>query len=320
MSSDGGVSVSQSTLFSNNSNINTSSITTDNSALAWQSAGSYDNDKETYVLISLLCGLFFVPAWIMIILSSISDYNKPSDKKSINWSKLLWWQWMFLVIAPLLVFLTKGLQNNQESGKQYASSVFSQQDINEKSKQPGFFAKLCKKSPSKISQETVTRNTTLKFSGEKAELKIDQEKGVISKNSPERYLEKDHPEELNENNDFSQNLSPEKIKLKKKFKSEKIEIGIKEQENDQNNINLKSNISLDIRNESSNKGNLTKKIPGSPKRVALKDSSMRQSGLNLSDAIRINVIEVASKKEINVMEDLKRAETSKNAEANLVKR
>jgi len=110
VSSDGNVTVSQSTLFSFNGFGN---ITTNNSGLPWQSAGSYDNDKETYILFSILCGLFFVPAWVMLILSSISDIGKPSDQKSINWSKLLWWQWTFLVIAPLLLFLTKGVQNNQ---------------------------------------------------------------------------------------------------------------------------------------------------------------------------------------------------------------
>jgi len=158
------VTVSQSDLFNSN-------ISTDNSALAWQTSGSYDIDRATGILIGLLAGLFFVPGWIMIIYTFITDKCNKKEKSAVNWSKLLWWQWMFVVLAPVFVFLTKGIHNNEESnGKQYASSVFSQTSFVEESKTDGFFAKMCPKKTNKVEQDpnakfksTTKVMNTLKF-------------------------------------------------------------------------------------------------------------------------------------------------------------
>jgi len=178
--------VSQTDLFMN--------ISTDNSDLSWQTAGSYDINGATGKLLGLLAALFFVPGWIMLLYTIITD-NK-SEKQSIKWSKLLWWQWMFVFLAPILVFLTKGMHTNEDkNSKQYASSMFSQTEPEEESQESGFFAKVCFKKSNKVSQDpdktfkgTPKITNTLKFAKQidpaiSSELRNDTELAGINPNS-----------------------------------------------------------------------------------------------------------------------------------------
>jgi len=140
----------------------------------------------------------------------------------------------------------------------------------------------------------------------------------MSKNISEMYREKDYPEDadwkLEENKDISPNVIPEKIKLKKKFKSVKVEDEIKVQENESPPMNPKSNISLDIPNENSNKGKLgLKNTPGSPQKVVLKDDKVRQSAKDRSNALRLSEVEVFANKEANIMENLAGIENVKES-------
>jgi len=186
--SEGGtvIMVSQTDLFM--------SIGTDNSALSWQTAASTDLNAATGKLLGLFAVLFFLPGWIMLLYTLITDSK--SEKQSIKWSKLLWWQWMFVFLAPILVFLTKGMHTNEDkNSKQYASSMFSQTEPEEESQESGFFAKVCFKKSNKVSQDpdktfkgTPKITNTLKFAKQidpaiSSELRNDTELAGINPNS-----------------------------------------------------------------------------------------------------------------------------------------
>lgn len=280
------------------------SISTDNSAMAWLSSGNSGNyRKTTYAFIIGLSALFFVPGWLMIIMITIGDLKKPLEKKTIKWSRLFWWQWMFAIMAPLLLLVTKSVYQAQlNERKEYASTVFESTNSTNDVKPNKVPFRCCKKT-SKVSQDpSKLQNAKITFKNE----------GKKQDNSEKRELA-DH-ENLSEksNKDWEADEQPQMKEKKiladktiqneelrvsddRKFKFREVKLEDKNEIKDSKPPSLiipKSNASLGMdveRQKSPEHKNLADKMKKSAnegvKRVVHRDNSLRQSANELSNAV-----------------------------------
>lgn len=216
----------------------------------------------------------------MLILTSLIDSGKPFEKKSIKWSKLFWWQWMFAVMAPLLLIVTKSAYVNQDNnGQQYGSTVFSEVPEVDIKETPKKESSSCCKKTAKVGQDPdAIPQHTLKFSKQ-------EEKAISSDQRNNEDLEK----QLNKNekewgsNNNSIDLSDQKQFVNKSWQekdseSPGLQMKVKESSRGEGNLQLNSHVSLgeeDIRISKRESSLNLKKTPATPNRVSV--NGLKQS-------------------------------------------